>query len=157
MSGLNEATLIGRLGKDPELSYTQSGAAKCKFSLATSEKYADRSGDVKEETEWHNIIVWGKQAENCDKYLSKGALICVKGKIQTRSWDDQQSGQKKYITEIKAFKVIFIDTRSGASSGGGQGGGGQGGRNRDGGGQGGGQPPQDGASGYGPQGDDIPF
>lgn len=154
MAGLNEVNLIGRLGKDPEVSYSQSGTAKCKFSLATSEKFKDRNGDMQEETEWHNIIIWGKQAENCGKYLSKGSQVYIKGKIQTRSWEDQQSGQKRYITEIKAFKVIFLESRGGGQGGGnqsergGQDQGGHEGQNQGGGSQGGYSGPKD---------DSIPF
>jgi single-strand DNA-binding protein len=152
---LNKAMLIGRLGKDPELSYTQSGTARCRFSLATSEKYRDNNGEMKEDTEWHNVIVWGKQAENCEKYLQKGRLVHIEGKITTRSWEDQQSGQKKYITEIKAHRVTFLSSEG--DSGGGRRGGGNrgGGGNQGGGGPGADVPGQSG--GYNPGDDDIPF
>jgi len=122
---LNKALLIGRLGKDPELSYTQAGTARCRFSLATSEVYYDKqTNEKKEETEWHNIVVWGKQGESCGKYLEKGRLVHVEGTIKTRSWDDQNSGQKKYITEIKALRVSFLQGGEQRSGGGNQGGGG---------------------------------
>lgn len=114
----NRAQLIGRLGKDPEISYTQSGTARCKFSLATTEVSFDKTKNEKrEETEWHNIVVWGNQAENCSKYLTKGKLVHIEGRITTRSWDDKSGGQKRYITEINAQRVIFLSTVGGQQSG----------------------------------------
>jgi len=106
--GLNRALLIGRLGKDPELTYTQGGTARCRFSLATSESYKDQAGEWQERTEWHNVVAWGKQAESAGKYLTKGSQACIDGKIQTRSWEDQKTGEKKYMTEINAQRVIFL-------------------------------------------------
>lgn len=156
---LNKALLIGRLGKTPDLSYTQSGTARCRFSLATSEKYRDNNGETKEDTEWHNVVVWGKQAENCEKYLDKGRLVHIEGKIVTRSWEDQQSGQKKYMTEIKAHRVTFLgsDSEGGGGRGkqrGGNQGGNQGGGNM----RNGPSGNQSGGGGYdGPGDDDIPF
>lgn len=105
---VNRAILIGRLGKDPELTYTQSGTAKCRFSLATSEAYVDNNNVKQEKTEWHNVVVWGKQAESAGKYLAKGREVFIEGKIENRSWDDEKTGQKRYITEIKAQRVVFI-------------------------------------------------
>ncbi len=105
---VNRAILIGRLGKDPEVSYTQSGTAKCRFSLATSEVYYDNNNVKQEKTDWHNIVVWGKQAESAGKYLAKGREVYIEGKIETRSWDDEKSGQKRWITEVKAQRVVFI-------------------------------------------------
>ena len=158
----NKAILIGRLGKDPELSYTQSGTARCKFSLATSESYTDsQTGERKEKTVWHNIIVWGKQGENADKYLRKGSRCAVDGKIDNRSYE--KDGQTRYITEIIAHRVTFLDTKSeggGQQGGGRQGGGRQGGGRQGGGRQGDGQRRDEGQSyggGYGPADDDIPF
>ncbi len=105
---VNKVILLGRLGQDPELKYTPSGAAVCNFSLATSESWMDKnSGQKQEKTEWHRIVVWGKLAELCNQYLSKGRQAFVEGRIETRSWDDQ-SGQKRYTTEIKANTVQFI-------------------------------------------------
>ena len=116
---LNKVFLIGRLGKDPDLSYTQAGTARCRFSLATSETYYNKqTHEKKEDTEWHNIIVWGKQAENCEKYLEKGRLVHIEDSIKTRSWDDQKSGQTRYITEIKASSVTFLGGSSEQSGGG---------------------------------------
>jgi single-strand DNA-binding protein len=107
------------LGKDPELTYTAGGTAKCRFSLATTEKF-DKAGVAQEKTEWHNIVVWGKQAENVSKYLAKGRQAYIEGKIQTRSWDDEKTGQKRYITEINAYKVKFLGG-PGAANGSGNG------------------------------------
>jgi len=148
---LNKAMLIGNLGKDPELSYTQSGTPRCKFSLATNESYTNKEDEKIDQTEWHNIVVWGKQAENCAKFLSKGRQVYIEGKIQTRSWDDEQTGQKKYMTEINAQVVRFLGGKQdgGGRQGGGYQGGGGGGGYQDGGGY-------DGPGG-GPDDDDIPF
>ncbi len=151
--GVNKAILIGNLGKDPDLSYTQSGTARCKFSLATTESYTTGSGERQDRTEWHNIIVWGKQAEVVSKFLQKGRKVYLEGRIQTRSWDDEQSGQKRYMTEINAQKVVFLGGRN-EGGGGGQGGGypDRGGQ-RPSGGYDQGPPP----SNLGPDDDDIPF
>ena len=106
---LNKVILIGRLGKDPEVSYTQSGTARCRFSLVTSEKYYEKGGDqLKEVVQWHNVVVWGRQAESSGKYLGKGSLVVIEGSVEYRSWDDSNTGEKKYMTEIKAVKVIFM-------------------------------------------------
>lgn len=113
---VNKVILVGRLGQDPELKYTPSGASVCNFSLATSENWVDKSGQKAERTEWHRIVVWGKLAELCNQYLSKGRQAYVEGKLQTRSWEDQ-SGQKRYTTEIMASTVQFLGGAStGASS-----------------------------------------
>jgi single-strand DNA-binding protein len=105
---VNKVIILGRLGQDPELRYTPSGASVCQFSLATSESWNDKStGQKQEKTEWHRIVVWGKLAELCNQYLSKGRQAFVEGKIQTRSWEDKD-GQKRYTTEILANTVQFI-------------------------------------------------
>lgn len=153
---VNRAILIGRLGKDPELTYTQSGTARCKFSMATSEVYYDHSNERQEKTEWHNVIVWGKQAESAGKYLEKGREVYVEGKIETRSWEDEKTGQKRWMTEIKAQRVVFLgggkgDSQGGGRKGGESGGGYDGGRDDD-----GGYPPST-PQGPGPDDDDIPF
>lgn len=103
---LNKAQLIGRLGQDPEVKYTPSGTAVCNFSVATSEKFTDKSGQKQERTEWHRVVVFSKLAELCGQYLSKGRQVYVEGRLQTRSWD--KDGQKHYTTEINADKVIFL-------------------------------------------------
>tara|TARA_B100000925_G_C22006036_1_gene473729 strand:+ start:1335 stop:1793 length:459 start_codon:yes stop_codon:yes gene_type:complete len=104
---VNKVIILGRLGQDPELKYTPGGAAVCNFSLATSESWTDKSGQKQEKTEWHRIVVWGKLAELCNQYLTKGRQAFVEGKLQTRSWDDN-NGQKRYMTEINASTVQFI-------------------------------------------------
>jgi single-strand DNA-binding protein len=108
MSSLNKAMLIGRLGRDPELRYTQSGQAVCNFSMATDDSFTDKSGQKQDKTEWHNIVAWGKQAELCANYLSKGRLVYVEGSIQTRKWQDKD-GHDRWTTEIKAMRVQFLD------------------------------------------------
>jgi len=111
MAGINKAILIGRLGNDPEVRYTPSGAAVANFSIATSEEWKDKdTGEKKERTEWHRIVAWRKLGEICGEYLSKGRQVYVEGRIQTRSWDDQ-NGNKKYITEIVATDVQFLGGR----------------------------------------------
>lgn len=111
---VNKVILLGRLGQDPELKYTPSGASVCNFSLATSESWNDKSsGQKQERTEWHRVVVWGKLAELCNQYLSKGRQAFVEGRLQTRSWEDQ-NGNKRYTTEINATTVQFI---GGASTG----------------------------------------
>lgn len=114
---LNKVMAIGNLGSDPELRTTGGGSSVCSFSLAVNESWFDKaSNERKERTEWMKIVVWGKSAENCAKYLRKGSKAFVEGRIQTREWQDQ-SGNKRYTTEIVANSVQFIDTKSG---GGGQ-------------------------------------
>jgi single-strand DNA-binding protein len=100
--------LIGRLGADPEVKQVGQGQSVARLSLATSENWTDKSGQKQERTEWHRVVVWGKQAEHCGKYLSKGRQCYVEGRLQTRSWEDQASGQKKYSTEIVANTVQFL-------------------------------------------------
>ena len=103
---INKVILIGRLGQDPELKYTPSGAAVCNFSLATTENWADKNGQKQERTEWHRIVVWGKLAELCNQYLSKGRQAFVEGSLQTRSWE--KDGVKRYTTEINARNIQFL-------------------------------------------------
>ena len=112
MSSVNKVILLGHLGKDPELRYTPSGSAVCNFSIATNEYWIDKSGQKQERTEWHRIVVWNKQAEHCNQYLSKGRQIYLEGQLQTRSWDDAETGQKRYSTEIVARTVQFLGSRS---------------------------------------------
>ena len=114
---VNKVIILGRLGQDPELKYTPSGAGVCNFSLATTESWSDKnSGQKQERTEWHRVVVWGKLAELCNQYLSKGRQAFVEGKLQTRSWDDK-SGQKRYTTEINATSVQFIGGNASAGNG----------------------------------------
>lgn len=109
MSGVNKAILIGRLGKDPEVKYTPSGTAIANFTIATSENYKDKEGQKQERTEWHRIVVFGKLAEISGEYLAKGKQVYIEGRIQTRSWDDKD-GNKRYMTEIVANTVQFLDS-----------------------------------------------
>ena len=102
--GLNKVMIIGRLGREPELKYTQSGSPVCTFSVATDESYTDNSGQKVEKAEWHRIVVFQKAAENCSQYLGKGSLVFIEGKLETRKWQDQQ-GQDRFVTEIKAQRV----------------------------------------------------
>lgn len=104
---VNKVILIGNLGKDPEVRFTQTGSAVASFPIATSEQWNDREGKRQERTEWHNIVVWGKQGEMCGQYLSKGRQVYVEGSIRTRSYDDK-SGNKRYITEIVAQRIRFL-------------------------------------------------
>lgn len=115
MASVNKAILIGNLGRDPELRYTPSGAAVCTFSIATSEKWRDKqTNEMKESTNWHNIVLWGKQAELAKQYLTKGSPVYIEGRIQTRSWDD--NGVKKYITEIVGQRLQFLGRRGGEAA-----------------------------------------
>lgn len=107
---LNKVMLIGRLGKDPELKYTQGGMPIANFTVATDDSYTDKEGNRVEKTEWHRIVVFDRQAENCNNYLSRGSLVYVEGSLQTRKWQDQQ-GQDRYTTEIRARTVRFLDRK----------------------------------------------
>ena len=107
---VNRAILVGRLGRDPETRYTSGGQAVCNFTLATDETYRDRNGERQKRTEWHRIVVWGKQAEIAQQYLRKGSLIFVEGRIQTRQWDDRE-GQKRTTVEIVASNFRMLGGR----------------------------------------------
>ena len=165
MAGLNKVMLIGNLGKDPEVRYTQGGKAVANFTIATNETWTDKAGAKQERTEWHRIVVWDKAAELCGEYLSKGRQVYVEGRLQTREWTNKE-GQKQYSTEVVANPVggvIFLasgDRKSGPRAGGGddfgppppgfdEGGAGPAGGG--GGGPGGGAPPKSGGE------EDIPF
>ena len=115
MASLNRVLLIGNLGQDPELRYTQSQMAVATLNIATTDVRTDKEGKKVETTEWHRVVVWNKQAENCAKYLAKGRPVFVEGRLQTRSWDDKTSGQKRYTTEIVAQNVQFLGS-GGASA-----------------------------------------
>lgn len=108
---MNKIIIIGRLGADVELKYTQAGVPVANFNVATDESYTDQQGNKVEKTEWHRVTVFQRQAENCAQYIGKGSLVCVEGSIQTRQWQDQ-NGQQRYTTEIKAQRVQFLSTRS---------------------------------------------
>lgn len=109
---LNRAEIIGNLGNDPELKSTPSGNSVCNFSVATNEKWKDKEGNEQERTEWHRVVVWGKSAESCAKFLSKGRQVFVEGKLQTRSWENKD-GVKMYTTEIIAKRVDFLGAKEG--------------------------------------------
>lgn len=108
---VNKVILVGRLGRDPEMKSTPSGMSIAKFSIATDEKFTDRNGDRQERTEWHNIVAFNKLAEICGQYLRKGKLVYIEGSIRTDSWEDKESGQKKYRTEIIANQMQMLDRR----------------------------------------------
>lgn len=110
--GVNKVILLGNLGKDPELRYTTSQTAVCSFSLATGERRKDASGNWTDHTEWHNIVTFGKTAENCANFLKKGRQAFIEGRIQTRKWQDKE-GKDRYTTEIIANTVQFVGTREG--------------------------------------------
>jgi single-strand DNA-binding protein len=107
---INKAMLIGNLGKDPETRFTQTGAPITTFSIATSERWKDASGEQKEQTQWHRIVTFSRLAEICTEYLKKGSKVYIEGRIQTRSWDDQD-GNKKYISEIVAREMKMLGGR----------------------------------------------
>lgn len=114
---VNKVILLGRLGSDPEVTSTPNGVMVAKVSLATSERYKDRSGEMKENTEWHRCVLWDKKAELASKYLRKGNLVYFEGKIKTRSWDDT-NGQKRYATEVIVDTISFCEKPSGGQQGG---------------------------------------
>lgn len=104
--------LIGNLGQDPEVRYTQSNTAVATLSIATSERYKDSNGEYQENTEWHRVVAWGRTAEICQQYLTKGSKVYIEGPIQTRQWEDKE-GQKRYTTEIKALRMVMLDSPAG--------------------------------------------
>jgi single-strand DNA-binding protein len=115
---VNKVILIGRLGKDPELKYTASGTAFCRFSLATDDVWNDKtSGERQEKTEWHNIVAWDRLAEICNQYLTKGRLVYIEGSLQTREWDDQD-GNKRRTTEVRARDMVMLGSASDGAGGG---------------------------------------
>lgn len=141
MGSLNKALVIGRLGRDPEVRYTQGGQAVANFSVATDERWKGKNGEQESRTEWHRVVAWGRQAELAGEFLSKGRQVYVEGRLQTREWEDRE-GQKRRTTEIVATNIQFLDKGGNGGAGGGMGGG-----SGMGGGQDSGPPPDD----------DIPF
>ena len=174
MAGVNKAILIGNLGKDPEVRYTAGGQSVANFNIATSESWNDKQGQKQERTEWHRIVVWGKQAELCGEYLQKGRQVYVEGRLQTREWTDKE-GKKNYTTEVVATNITFLSNGGGGAGGrrgaGGAGGGDDfgppppgfeepssgGGGHSGGGSSSGGGSRGGGSGGGGPGDDDIPF
>ena len=108
---VNKVILVGNVGKDPEVRYTPSGTPVAKFSLATNENFKDRSDEWQERTEWHNIIAWQRLAEIVGEYVQKGSKLYIEGKLQTSSWEDKQSGERKYRTEIVAREIVLLAPR----------------------------------------------
>jgi single-strand DNA-binding protein len=115
MSGVNKVIVLGRLGADPEVKNISANQTVARLSVATSENWTDKEGKKQERTEWHRVVVWGKLAELCGKYLTKGRQVYVEGRLQTRSWEDQQ-GQKKYSTEVVANTVQFLGGPNGETT-----------------------------------------
>ena len=107
--GVNRVTLLGTMGKDPEVRYTESGTAVANFSLATNESWKDKNGEMQEKTEWHQIVIWGKLAEICGQYCHKGKQLYLEGKIQTRKWQDKD-GNDRWTTEINCSGKVTTDT-----------------------------------------------
>jgi len=152
--GVNKVILIGNLGKDPEIRYTQSGTAVANFTLATTDSWGGKDGQEKQErTEWHNIVAWARLAEICNQYLQKGKQVYIEGRIQTRKWEDRD-GNTRYTTEIVARDMQMLGSRGEGGGGGGDYGGGGGGYS-----DGGGSGPEPSAPGpdAGVSDDDIPF
>lgn len=106
MASVNKVIVLGNLGADPELRYTEANKGVCNMRIATNEKWKDRNGQKQEHTEWHKVTVWGELAENCGKYLEKGRSVYVEGRLQTREYE--KDGQKRFSTEIVADKVVFL-------------------------------------------------
>jgi len=116
MSGVNKVILIGNLGANPEMKFTQGGQAICNLRLATTEKWTDRSGQKQESTEWHRVVLFGKTAEIAGQYLVKGRQVYIEGRIRTRQWQDQ-AGQKRYTTEIVGNQMTLLGGRAGERGG----------------------------------------
>jgi len=120
---VNKVILIGNLGKDPELKYTAGGTAVAKFTIATNERFKDKEGNWQDRTEWHNITCWQRLAEIASEYLKKGRTVYIEGSLRTDSWDDKQSGQKRYSTYVVANDLVLLGGRGEPGEGGGSGGG----------------------------------
>ena len=149
---INKVILVGNLGRDPEVRSTPSGQPVATFTVATSRRWKDKSGQRQEQTEWHTVVCWGRQAEVAGQYLTKGKQVYVEGRLQTRSWDDKNSGEKRYKTEVICDNFQMLGGRGGDFEGGGMGG-----SPSSGGGGGGGPVYDEGGYGGGPEDDDIPF
>ncbi|HQQ94390.1 MAG TPA: single-stranded DNA-binding protein [Bacteroidia bacterium] len=116
MSGVNKVILIGNLGKDPEIRYSEGGVPRLNFSMATTEVYKDKSGNRGEHVEWHNIVMWRALAENAEKLLKKGMQIYIEGRLQTRQWNDKE-GVKRNITEIVAENFVLLSRKENTQAG----------------------------------------
>ena len=115
---LNRVQLIGNLGKDPEVKYTPQGTPVAKLTIATNERFKDKDGEWQDRTEWHNVVLWQRLAEIAGEYLKKGGKVYIEGRLQTRSWDDKTTGQKKYMTEVVASDLILLGGRGEGGGGG---------------------------------------
>jgi single-strand DNA-binding protein len=115
---VNKVILVGNLGKDPEVKYTPSGVPVAKFSLATNERFKDKAGEWQDRTEWHSIVAWQRLAEIVGEYVSKGSKVYIEGRLQTSNWEDRQSGEKKYRTEIVAWDLVLLGGGNGGQGGG---------------------------------------
>ena len=156
MGSLNKVQIIGRLGKDPEIRYTQGGQAVASFSVATDSKWTNKAGEKQEKTEWHRVKAWGKLGELAGEYLAKGRQVYVEGRLETSEYTDKE-GVKKYSTEIVANDIQFLDSKGAGVEGGAPRAGSRNGGGPSGGGGGGGEPGGGrGESGPPPE-DDIPF
>jgi single-strand DNA-binding protein len=109
--GVNKVILLGNLGKDPEVKFTPSGTAVAKFTVATSDRFKDKEGQWQDRTEWHNVTAWARTAEIAGEYLKKGNKVYIEGSLRTHSWDDKQTGQKKYMTEIVVNDLVLLGGR----------------------------------------------
>jgi single-strand DNA-binding protein len=110
---VNKVILVGNVGKDPEVKYTPSGTALAKFTIATNERFKDNSGEWRDRTEWHNVLAWERLAEIVGEHVRKGSKIYIEGRLQTSSWEDRQSGEKKYRTEIVARDLVLLGSHDG--------------------------------------------
>jgi single-strand DNA-binding protein len=119
MAGVNKVILVGHLGKDPELRYAQSGTAVANASLATTERRKNRDGEWDDHTEWHRLVFFGKTAETLARYCKKGKQLYVEGSLQTRNWDDKETGQKRYMVEIRVNQMVMLGRAGESDSGGG--------------------------------------
>lgn len=120
MASLNKVMLIGNLGRDPEVRYMPNGEAVCNFSIATTDRWTDKQGQKQERTEWHNIVIYGRLAEIAGEYLRKGSLVYLEGRIQTRKWQDKNTGQDRYTTEIIVDQMQMLGARGGSAPMGGE-------------------------------------
>lgn len=152
---VNKVILIGNLGRDPEVRSTPSGQPVANFTLATSRRWRDKNGQKQEQTEWHTVVCWGKQAEIAGQYLTKGKQIYVEGRLQTRSWDDRNTGEKRYKTEVICENFQMLGQRGGDFDSQGMGGGYGASSSQPSG--GGGASYDEGGYGGEPEEDDIPF
>ena len=111
MASVNKVILLGNLGRDPETRYTTGGDAVTNLNIATSEQWKDKNGEKQERTEWHRVVLFGRQAEVAGEYLKKGSKVYIEGRLQTRSWDDKNTNQKKYMTEVVANDLVLLSGR----------------------------------------------